>query len=325
MWFCVNYHCTIIKVVILTTPSGVPLLSSTENLSCTESNSAAKLASEMVVKKVFGCGCGSCSFLSFIEEGCPHPITTKSGLPYLDTSQLSKAEKDLLLGRLIGESQEMVFTFQRLVFRTSQSLRDRQISPQLIGESLLCLRALDPVFPGPQVPLFSALSTKLLNATSVTDIIHAIFGYLSFFNYHVIEHLIQVFGVQEDKEELEKYKGKLNEYCKRRVFESPPLYSLPGRSDHVVVAVKLDDDLTKYTLKSLRIFWLRLAKELKLLKHSLRIVSVEEGCMQLIFEIPSLVSHQIFPLSIEQENALRDEKVIELKCEDYIFSSKVRL
>ena len=218
-----------------------------------------------------------------------------------------------------------MFTFQRLVFSTSQSLRERQISPQLIGESLLCLGALDPVLPGPQVPLFSALSTKLLNATSVTDIIHAIFGYLSFFNYHVIEHLIQVFGSQEDKEELKKYKEKLNEYCKRRVFECPPLYSLPGRSDHVVVAVKLDDDLTKYTLKTLQTFWLKLAKELKLLKHSLRIVSVEEGCMQLIFEIPSLVSRQIFPLSIEQENALRDEKVIELKCEDYIFSSKVRL
>ena len=310
---------------VLITFSGVPSLPSTENLPCTQSTIPSQLLSKSVSEKVFGCGCGSCSFLSFITEGCPQPITTRSGLPYLDTSQLNKDEKDLLLGRLIEESKEMTFTFQHLVFRTSESLRDRQISPQLIGESLLCLGTLDPAVPGPQVPLFSAVAEKLKNASSITDIIFAIHEYLSFFNYHVIEYLIQVFGTQEDKEELEKYKEKLNEYCKRRVFECPPLYSLPVQSDHVTVAVKLDDDLTKYTLKTLQGFWLRLAKELNLVKHTLRIVSVEEGCMQVTFQIPSFVSQHIFPLSTEQEKALQKEKVIELKCEDYTFSSKVRM
>ena len=45
--------------------------------------------------------------------------------------------------------------------------------------------------------------------------------------------------------------------------------------------------------------------------------------MQLIFQVPSFVKQEIFPLSSEQERALAAEGVIRLTCGDYQFAVKV--
>ena len=50
---------------------------------------------------------------------------------------------------------------------------------------------------------------------------------------------------------------------------------------------------------------------------------VEEGCLQLIFQVPSFVQQEIVPLSSEQERALAAEDVIRLTRGDYQFASKV--
>ena len=50
---------------------------------------------------------------------------------------------------------------------------------------------------------------------------------------------------------------------------------------------------------------------------------MEEGCFQVMFQVPSFVQQEIFPLSSEQERALVAEKVIKLTCGDYEFVAKV--
>ena len=47
---------------------------------------------------------------------------------------------------------------------------------------------------------------------------------------------------------------------------------------------------------------------------------VEKGCIQLIFQVPSIVQQQISPLSRKQEEILNAEGVIKLTCADYHFS-----
>ena len=45
--------------------------------------------SESSQKPPFWCGCGKCTFFSFIERGCPTPIPSASSFPYLDLSGLT--------------------------------------------------------------------------------------------------------------------------------------------------------------------------------------------------------------------------------------------
>ena len=47
------------------------------------------------------------------------------------------------------------------------------------------------------------------------------------------------------------------------------------------------------------------------------------GCLLLIFQVPSFVQEEIFPLSSEQERDLAAEGVIRLSSGDYQFAAKV--
>ena len=51
----------------------------------------------------------------------------------------------------------------------------------------------------------------------------------------------------------------------------------------------------------------------------LRLSRIEKGCFQLMFQVPSFVQQEIFPLSIEQERALTVLLVIRLTCGKYQF------
>ena len=269
-------------------------------------------------KPVFGCGCGGCSFQSFIQDrNCPKPVSTKSGLPYLDTTGLNNDQRDFLIGKLIDESRKMMFRFQRLVSRTIHSLEERGIAPEKVVTCLMTLTALDPVLKDtPQVLSFHELLEKMLESHTVGRVLFAIRDYFSFFNYDIIECIIRETGSESDKEELKSYEDDLGEYCQRRVFESPPVYGPCNESGDCFVVVKKEDK-EKITLKELQLFRSRLANILHITRHTLRLVTVREGCMELTFQIPQFVEKRIFPLSENQKVAVKEEGVKELTCGDY--------
>ena len=74
----------------------------------TESSSTA--IHQHLQKPVFGCGCKHCTIANFMD-GCRSPVTTKTGLPYLDASGLTEVQKDILVGRLLDESEDYVVCF----------------------------------------------------------------------------------------------------------------------------------------------------------------------------------------------------------------------
>ena len=274
---------------------------------------------------VYGCGCGNCTFVAFIESGCPRPTFTKSGRPFLDTSRLSDTQKDHLVGQLSDETEELMFSFQDLVTSSRSSLEERCVAPAQLAMSLLTLGTLAPVFANPQIPLFYERSRELQKAKSIKAIFFVIHGYISFFQFKVLEHIIQLFGTLKDNAQLELYKAQLDDYCCHRVFECPPLYGHSLKTHHSSIGVKLDVNIETFTLQQLYLFWSRFTRYLGLSEYALRLISVEEGCMLLLFQVPSFVTHQLFPLSEEQQEALEGENVLELLCGGYKFSSKTRV
>ena len=83
--------------------------------------------SERSQRPSFGCGSGNCTFLSYLENGCPNPISTTSSFPYLNTSGLTDEQQQELRSRLRVESQEIIFKFQQLLSRVYESLRQRSV------------------------------------------------------------------------------------------------------------------------------------------------------------------------------------------------------
>ena len=57
--------------------------------------------------------------------------------------------------------------------------------------------------------------------------------------------------------------------------------------------------------------------------HTLHILSVEEGCLQITFQIPAFVKNAIFPLSHEQKKQLERLHIQKIDCDGVQFNAPV--
>ena len=272
----------------------------------------------------FGCGCGKCTFFSFIERGCPTPIPSASSFPYLDLSGLTHEQQQELRGRLRFESQQIMIRFQKLVSATIKSLEQRCITLDKLVSHFMTLGAFDPVFKEPQVPLFQYCFQELKAADTIPKVFLVLKDYFSFFNYHIIEHILKELGTEEDKAELQRYKADFDQYAKRRIFECLPEFGPVSNADHADIFVKLDSQYDNYTVAQIEGFRHKLSDILRVSSQGiLRLCRVEKGCFQLTFQVPSFVQLRLFPLSREQESGLAAIGVFRLTCGEYHFQVKL--
>ena len=274
-------------------------------------------------KLPFGCGCGKCTFFSFIEGGCPTPVPSASSFPYLNLSGLTHEQQQELRGRLRSESQKIMIRFQELVSATIKSLQRRCVPLDEVVSHVMALGAFDPVFKEPQLPVFRLCFQELKAADTIPKVFMILNDYFSFFNYHIIEHIIKTLGSKKDKARLRRYKEDFNQYAKQRVFECLPEFGLVSDVDNADIFVKLDSQYDNYTVAQIEGFRHKLSEILRITCQGvLRLCRVEKGCFQLMFQVPSFVQYEVFPLSKEQEQSLSALHVIWLRCGEYQFKVK---
>ena len=305
------------------TPASVLTLENPATSASLHSSNTTPPPSEKSQKTPFGCGCGKCTFFSFIERGCPTPIPSPSSFPYLNINGLTHEQQQELRGRLRSEAREIMIKFQELVSATIKSLIQQNVSQYKLVSHVMTLGTFDPVLKEPQVPALCHRIKELKAADSIYEIFLVLNDYFSFFNYQLIEHIIKALGTKEDKAKLQRYKEDFNQYAKRRIFECLPEFGLVSDADHADIFVKVDSLYENYTVTEIEEFRHKLSKILRLSSHGiLRLCRVDKGCFQLMFQVPSFVQYEIFPLSIEQERALSALYVIRLTCGEYQFKVK---
>ena len=254
----------------------------------------------------------------------PTPTSISSSFPYLKVSGLTPEQQERLRIRLCVESEDIVLKFGHLHSRVYESLCQRNVPVDKLVAHLLSLGVFDPVYKGSQKPALQIFFQELQTAGSIEKVLYIIKDYVSFFNYHVIEHIVNELGTDHDRAELQNYEKEFDQYSKRRVYECPPEYGSKSDADHADFVVKVDSVYDDFTVKELKKFQYRLSRILHVSPQSvLRLCRVEEGCLQLIFQVSSFVQQEIFPLSSKQEDALAVEGVIRLTCGDYQFVAKV--
>ena len=108
-------------------------------------------------------------------------------------SGLTPEQKERLRIRLCVESEDIVRKFVHLHSTVYESLRQCNMPVQRLVVHLLSLGAFDPVTKDSQKcqkPLFQTFSQELRKAETIEDVLLVIEDYFSFFNYHVIEHIV---------------------------------------------------------------------------------------------------------------------------------------
>ena len=59
------------------------------------------------------------------------------------------------------------------------------------------------------------------NAKNVSQVFMTLRDYISFFNYEIVQYLIELLGSPDDKTQLREYCSALDQFSQRNVFEIP--------------------------------------------------------------------------------------------------------
>ena len=190
-----------------------------------------------------------------------------------------------------------------------RSLKQRGISPLELADCLMEVRGYEPLSNSSDekgICLLEDHYSELKEAKDITRVFEILSDYSSFFNYDIVAFIAKNLGSDSDKKNLATYEAALEAYCRHHVFECPSYSSKSSRFPDLIL--KVDPKVTesnKFTLKSLRHFKMKVAKALKITKHSLKVCSIKKGCLEITFQIPSHIKEAMLPLSNDQSEALQ--------------------
>ena len=221
----------------------------------------------------------------------------------------------------------MIYQFQKLFTATKKSLYEEKISVVDLVSHLQCLGPIKPVYTDtehPPRPLRCRLP-GLANAETVDAVMSVVKDYCSFFNYHMLEHIIDEFGTKQDKENMASYKEDFNKYAECCITQCPSEIGKMSEEGSTNLFVTLDDSFDNCSVSHLTVFIYDLRKILKIPSNvTLKLCQINTGSIKLIFQMlhDCLVQLAIFPLSSEQEAELSSLGVVQLSCGDYQFQKK---
>ena len=238
----------------------------------------------------------------------------------LNLKDMSEERKQELHQKLYADSEDMMYKFQELFTLTTDSLVRRNVSAKTLARHLECLGQLKPTFDDCGEPDFRHQLPELRESESVDDAMSVVNKYCSFFNYRMVELIIQKLGTEQDKERLAKYKEDFAKYGERHVFECPSEVGEIYEEGQANMFVTLDNSFDKCNVNHLSAFVRNLQKILNISDISLRLCRIGPGSLKLIFQLSLIVQQVIFPLSSDQEAELVCLGVIQLSCGDYQFT-----
>ena len=269
-------------------------------------------------KAAFVCPyCGECTMEQFFMEGCPKQAETLQGenkilFPHLDMAGLNVADRIDLEDRLQFETREIKLHFAKLILNVIQLLEDLQIPLEKVKISILSLDAFTDNL-GIKV-LDEEDAQKIEAAKNLSEVFIALRKYISFFNYHIVEHIIDQHEAARDSTLLRDYLLKFHRFCQRNIFEIPEnLFPSISRITAKVFALKCTEGVA--TLSGVNGVKGEIARIFSLRPAALQLCSIKRGCVVLHFLISAAVADHIFPVSLIKTLSLSLIRVRVLSCE----------
>ena len=152
-------------------------------------------------------------------------VKAMSGCEYLPSSEdytfptLNADDVVELEAQLIASAESMKKKFAALLWRTIESFKCQGISPRSLINGVFALTEYEDLSIGK--PLLEWEKEALAKAQSIDVIFDILRPHMTFFNYEILEFLIETIGSTEDKQILQEYLHDFRCFCRRSVFEVP--------------------------------------------------------------------------------------------------------
>ena len=153
-------------------------------------------------------------------------------------------------------------------------------------------------------PLFEQADLDLKK--TVHDILLIVKSRCSYFNYEVLQKLIEVHGSDQDNALLEKYNQAFTEYCKAVPCTESVDYG-NGSESTTKLGFKVDDKLKELKQGDIKSIQHKIADHLDIKPSLITVYRVTKGCVLLEFLVPNFIIEKIFPLTDSQIVALYSE------------------
>ena len=135
---------------------------------------------------------------------------------------LDPDDKIDLEAKLINDAETIGEEFAHLCWKARDSFELRGITPQTLASALLDITVFkDPSASNCFVPLLKEKEETLTRAQSVHETFCVLRPHMSFFNYEILQFLIEGKGSEDDKVALATFLRNFEKFCKRHVFEVP--------------------------------------------------------------------------------------------------------
>ena len=226
--------------------------------------------------------------------------------PIIRFEDLNEDQCENLFAKMHELTKEINSKFKKLRNKVYESLKTRHVDHSNV---VLTLTKDD-------VMIFDR-NDKLDKAANMFDVFKAILPRCSYFNYDLLKLLVEVHGSSEDKAHFDKYLQAFTDYCEAMPCAEEVCGNGDSTTNQTKLKFKTNFDRQRLKPDDLRGIKCNIASHLKIPPSALYLKNIEEGCLSLVFLIPSFLFGHIFPLSDEQKAALYNEvKVITIHCED---------
>ena len=163
---------------------------------------------------------------------------------------------------------------------------------------------------------------KLKEENSLDVVFIVISGYWSFLECDILESIVTNYGTDEDHDKMERYKKKLECFCRRRLSEVPGgQLHLKGSSESherqsMIVKLDIHDHTRLSAIKEMK---LKLCKILSIVPTTIEIKCICQGCVEITFLIPQCIAKALFeiPLTKAQVDALQAMSVVRITCGNF--------
>ena len=133
--------------------------------------------------------------------------------------KLNSEDKAELEAQLILSADSMRKKFASLLLSVVNSFQSQGIDPRKLATAVLALTEYeDPVIGK---PLLEKDKEALMKAQTVDHTFDILRPHMTFFNYEILEFLIEEMGSANDKHKLQMFLQEFRRFCRRSVFEIP--------------------------------------------------------------------------------------------------------
>ena len=265
------------------------------------------------------CGCRRCNLKGLITNGCPNPLYQQ--FLYLDIGTLTKNERGLLLLKVKADADAIKTDHLQMILKFNTWMKEN-VSVENYRDILFYI----PGTIKKKVPMLQD-RWKEIKAADHSECSVILSDYYTWFNCSVLKLVVEVAKTLTLKDPtdilsiLQSYTEEVHKYCRRNIFECPPPSCMSPTKCTTYFSLKVEKhqiiDEKIFTAEEIQLFEATLMTSLCIEQYALKLCTVAEGCVELVYSVPLCIYSVLFPLNEEQWKHLITLGVTELMTKDY--------